>query len=132
MEILGAVLEFLFEILIQGLAEIPFDIALNQREKKGRARDFRVHPAAWIALAIVTGSAMGWISSRVWSAPWPHTATGRLSFVLLSPLVTGAASYLINRLRVRQGQDWRHPWFHAGCATLFAMALAVTRLLTLP
>ena len=130
-EILAALLELFLEVIFQFIAEIPFDFALNRREKRGQTLGFRPRPGIWIAFSLLTGAAIGWLSGRLWPTPWPHAAFSHVTFVSVSPLLAGALSYFINRWRFRRGQDWRRPWFHAGCAVLFAMALAVTRFLVL-
>lgn len=126
-EVLLALLEVIAEVLLQGLAEIPFDWALNKRERRVQAQGGRLRPVFWVIIAIVTGTGFGWLSHQLYPAPWPTTQIGRLAFLTVSPLLLGASSYLINRSRTRRGQDWTRPWVHAGCATVFALSLAVTR-----
>lgn len=127
MEILFALLEVLLELFLQVFAELPFDWALNRRERKTQQRDTRPHLAAWIVIALVTGIGAGWLSAQLWPSLWPGSAHGRLFFLVVSPLLVGTLSYFLNRWRAKHGSDWTRPWFHAGCATLFALALAITR-----
>ena len=127
MEILFVVLEVLLELLLQVLAELPVDWALNRRERNTQQRDTRPHLAVWIVIALVTGVGAGWLSAQLWPSLWPGSANGRLLFLVVSPLLVGALSYFLNRRRAKRGSDWTRPWVHAGCASLFALALAITR-----
>jgi hypothetical protein len=126
-ELLLVLLEVIAEVLLQGLAEIPFDWALNKREKRMHAQDRTLRPVFWAIIAIVTGAGVGWLSHQLYPTPWPASQLGRLAFLTVSPLLVGVSSYLFNRSRTRRGQDWTRPWVHAGCATVFALSLAVTR-----
>lgn len=128
-ELLLVLLEVIAEVLLQGLAEVPFDWALNKREKRVHGQDRSLRPVFWAIIAIVTGAGFGWLSHQLYPAPWPTTHVGRLFFLTASPLLVGAASFLFNRSRAQRGQDWTRPWVHAGCATVFALSLAVVRTL---
>jgi hypothetical protein len=128
-ELLLVILEVIAEVVLQGLAEIPFDWALNKREKRAHTQDRPLRPLFWAIIAIITGAGFGWLTHQLYPTPWPTSQLGRIAFLTASPLLVGASSYLFNRSRTRRGQDWTRPWIHAGCATAFALSLAVTRTL---
>jgi hypothetical protein len=115
--------EFLFQIIaetvLQGLLEIVIDFG---------ARKLAEPPGVVIKAALVAGTAtlLGWISVAIVSAPLIDSMEARLAYLILAPVIIGAAMVWLGARLSGPGQP-RAVLERFGFAWLFAFIFALTR-----
>ena len=123
-EILIAIFQFLFEVVLQVLAELPLDLYVGSRESK---RDQSSRKYQWIFVSLVMGGAVGAVSLLVRPNTSIKSSTARIAYLVLAPPVSAWLSFVLARLFVGRGRSWIQPRLHAICAFCFALVLTVVR-----
>jgi hypothetical protein len=83
-EILIAIFQFLFEVVLQVIAELPLDLYVGSRESK---RDQSTRKYEWIFVSLLMGGAVGGVSLLV----RPKEIAPRLTFLQKSKLFCDGA-----------------------------------------
>jgi hypothetical protein len=123
-EFLILVFQFIFEVVLQVLAELPFDLFVGSREFK---RDQSSKGFEWIFVSLVMGGAVGAISLFVRPNTLLKSGTARIAYLILAPLLSAWFSFVLARLLAGRGRSWIIPKRHAICAFCFALVLTVVR-----
>lgn len=123
-EILIAVFQFLFEVVLQVLAEWPWDYFLGSREFRD---DQWSRKMQWIIISVGMGCAVGLISLFLRPATSIRHSEWRVAYLILAPPCSAWISFTVARRLALRGRTWIHPRLHAICAFCFALALTVLR-----
>ena len=121
-ELLVLLVQFFFEMLLNVLANLPFD-ALFRHPKTPDAQHAALKSIAWILL----GALLGWLSTWI----FPHTLISlpalRLLNVVISPVVAALLSQAVAARRSRANPNIS-PRHHFWYAFWFTLALVLVRL----
>ena len=123
-EILIALFQFFFEVVLQILAELPWDIFVGLRESK---RDQPSRNGGWILVSLLMGGAVGAVSLLVRPQTSIRSSAARIGYLILAPPLSAWISFLLARVLVSRGRSWVEPQLHARCAFCFALVLTVVR-----
>ncbi len=124
-EIAVAIVQFLFEMLLQIVFEIFAELGLHAVKEAVKPS---TPPQPWLAAFgyVLLGALLGWVS--LW--PFPHRRTAslglQLASLIASPVIAGGAMVLVGRWRTRRHQQQlllHRFWF----GFLFALAFALVR-----
>lgn len=124
-----AVFEIVFEILIQGGAEIIAEVVTHKSRKRRRARGIEpkpMNPVVTGILWLAAGALMGAGSLIFFPQSFIHSETLRIANLILTPLVLGAIMALIGRKRLANGEEIV-PLDKFSNAALFALGMAAVR-----
>jgi hypothetical protein len=124
--ILTAVLEFLFQVVVEVIGQIFFEVLFgvgSESLKHSSRREGRSHPVlaaiGHFLMGVVAGAASLWLfNERLFAgSPFPGLS------LLLSPLGTGAAMHVLGARWERDDERPRLFSFRAGAIFAFGMAL---------
>ncbi|MBL8713604.1 MAG: hypothetical protein JNM12_11950 [Alphaproteobacteria bacterium] len=124
-----AIFEIVFEILIQGGAEIIAEVVTHKSRKRRRARGIEpkpMNPAVTGILWLAAGALMGAGSLIFFPQSFIHSETLRIANLILTPLVLGAIMALIGRKRLANGEEIV-PLDKFSNAALFALGMGAVR-----
>ena len=121
-EVLGLLIQFVIEVLLQAVVYLPFDLPLSRNEKSGERTG-----CGWYALYAVLGGVFGALSLLVFPKhliPW----TGlRVANLFAAPAVAGGLGYAVSAWRRSRGAKTR-PWGHFWSGVCFTLAFGGVRL----
>ncbi len=123
-DILIIVFQFIFEVVLQVLAELPWDLFVGSREFK---REQSPNTFQWIFVSLIFGGAVGAISLALRPDTFLKSAAARIAYLLLAPFISAWSAFVLARFFVGQGRTWINPRLHAICAFCFALVLTVVR-----
>ncbi|MCC7037232.1 MAG: hypothetical protein IT560_07970 [Alphaproteobacteria bacterium] len=123
------ILEIVFEILIQGGAEIIAELVTHKTRKRRRARGIEprsMNPVVSGIFWIAGGALMGAGSLIFFPQSFIHSESLRIANLILTPLLLGALMALIGRKRLANGEE-TVPLDKFSNAALFALGMAGVR-----
>ena len=123
-EIIILIFQFLFEVVIQILAELPWDWFIDSREHK--SDEVPAH-WKWATGSLVMGAVVGFVSLGLHSDTFIKTSGARIAYLVLAPPFSAWISLMLSRRMVRRGRKWVGPNLHALCSFCFALALTIIR-----
>lgn len=124
-----AILEIVFEILIQGGAEIIAEVVTHKSRKRRRARGIEpkpMNPVVTGILWLAGGALMGAGSLIFFPHSFIHSESLRVANLILTPLLLGALMALLGRKRLANGEEIV-PLDKFSNAALFALGMAGVR-----
>ncbi len=124
-----AIFEIVFEILIQGGAEIIAEVVTHKSRKRRRARGIEPKPMNPVAAAVLwfaLGAVMGGGSLIFFPHSFIHSESLRIANLIVTPLVLGALMALLGRRRLANGEE-TVPLDKFSNAALFALGMAGVR-----
>jgi hypothetical protein len=121
-EVLVVGVQFVVEVLLQGLFYLPFDVPLSRDEKSDRPTGW-----GWWFFYAAAGGVVGGLSLLVASHLLIHSAPLRLANLLVAPVASGGLSYLIALWRRTRGAK-TSPRTHFWTAFWFVLAFGAVRL----
>jgi hypothetical protein len=119
-DLLIILLQFFFEVVLQVLAELPWDLFVGTRHKSS---SHEAGPGTWIFLSLAAGAGAGGISLLLFPTTLLHSSTARMANLIVAPVVSGVVSYGFWRKK-RFLADREMRAVYAGC---FTFGLAVIR-----
>jgi len=123
-ELLIFIFQFFFEIVLQVLLELPFDLFVGSRESK---RDQSSRMFQWSVVGLVLGGVAGGISLFIFPQTFIKTSQWRIVYLIVAPTISAVFSFVLARAFVAKGKHWIDPKLHAVCALCFALVLTVLR-----
>jgi len=120
-ELLIILFQFFFEVILQVLAELPWDIGISRREDWSVERPF-----LFALLSLAFGLLLGGLSLALFPHTFLHHPWLRIANLLVSPLATGGTSWSIASLR-KKGSPQVSPGHHFAYSFLFSLAFAAIR-----
>ena len=123
-EILIAAFQFFFEVVLQVLAELPWDWFVGSRESK---RDQSSKKLGWIVVSLFMGGAVGLLSILVRPNTSIRSSALRMAYLGFAPPCSAWISWLVARWLAGRGRPWIQPRLHAICAFCFALVLTALR-----
>ena len=81
-ELLIVVFQFLFEILIQVLIELPWDQFLRSRPSPSHSK---TSPGLWIILSLAIGASIGGVSLLIFPTTLLHWSSARNAYLIAAP-----------------------------------------------
>lgn len=124
-----AIFEIVFEILIQGGAEIIAEVVTHKSRKRRRARGIEpkpMNPVVTGILWLAGGALMGAGSLIFFPHSFIHSEGLRVANLIVTPLVLGALMALLGRKRLANGEEIV-PLDKFSNAALFALGMAGVR-----
>lgn len=124
-----AILEIVFEILIQGGAELIAEVVTHKTRKRRRARGIEPKPMKPVVtglLWLAGGALMGAGSLLFFPHSFIHSESLRIANLIVTPLVLGALMALLGRKRLANGEEIV-PIDKFSNAALFALGMAAVR-----
>ena len=124
-----AIFEIVFEILIQGGAEIIAEVVTHKSRKRRRVRGIEpkpMNPVVAACLWFALGAVMGGGSLIFFPHSFIHSEGLRIANLILTPLMLGAIMALIGRKRLANGEE-TVPLDKFSNAALFALGMAGVR-----
>ena len=124
-----AIFEIVFEILIQGGAEIIAEVVTHKSRKRRRARGIEPKPMNPVVAAVLwfaLGALMGGGSLIFFPHSFINSEGLRIANLILTPLMLGAIMALIGRKRLANGEE-TVPLDKFSNAALFALGMAGVR-----
>ena len=124
-----AIFEIVFEIIIQGGAEIIAEVVTHKSRKRRRARGIEpkpMNPVVAACLWFALGALMGGGSLIFFPHSFIHSEGLRIANLILTPLMLGAIMELIGRKRLANGEE-TVPLDKFSNAALFALGMAGVR-----
>jgi hypothetical protein len=121
-ELLVVILQFVFEIGLQVLAELPWDGFVSSGDSKGP----KSPTALWVVLSLLAGGAIGGLSLLIFPHTLLHWSSARMANLLVAPAVSALVVLGVASLRPpRPGQiNAKDRALYAAC---FTFALAIIR-----
>lgn len=123
-EILVAILQFFFEVVLQTLLEAPWDFWIGRRELRG---DPSSKTVSWILTSIILGAGAGVISLWLFPNTRIHSSLFRLLYLIFAAPISGMFSYWFSMVLARAGREWIQPPLHAWCAFSFTLMVTLIR-----
>lgn len=124
-----AIFEIVFEILIQGGAEVIAEVVTHKSRKRRRARGIEPKPMSPVVTGILwlaAGAVMGAGSLVFFPHSFIHSETLRIANLIVTPLVLGALMALLGRKRLANGEEIV-PLDKFSNAALFALGMGAVR-----
>jgi hypothetical protein len=124
-----AILEIVFEILVQGGAELIAEVVTHKSRKRKRARGIEprpMNPVVTGLLWLAGGAVMGAGSLVFFPHLFIHSESLRIANLIVTPLVLGALMALLGRKRLANGEEIV-PLDKFSNAALFALGMAAVR-----
>jgi hypothetical protein len=123
-DLLIVILQFFFEVLLQVLAELPWDLFVGSRQK---STDWEAGPGAWIFLSLAAGAGIGGISLLVFPTTLLHSSRARMANLIVAPAISGLVSFSFWRARKGVKVNRSDAEMRAVYAACFTFGLAVIR-----
>lgn len=123
-EFLIIVFQFFFEVVLQVLAELPWDLFVGSREFRQEQSSNTIQ---WIFVSLVLGGAVGALSLMVRPDTFLKHGMTRIAYLILTPVISAWFAFNLSRAFVSRGRSWIDPRLHAICAFSFALILTVVR-----
>ncbi len=123
-EILIIVFQFLFEVVLQILAELPWDLFLSSR---GRSIEPSSDESLWITLSFLLGGAVAMASLYLRPNTYLKHSSTRIAYLVFAPVCSAGVSFLLARYNAKRTPSYYSPKLHATCAFCFALVLTVVR-----
>lgn len=123
-EILVVILQVIFELALQVLAELPWDLFVGSRES---ASPRETGPGLWVVLSLVAGGAVGGISLLIFPETLIHWSDARMANLLVAPALTGCVAFAFSRSTIGPTGKPSHPRLRGVCAACFTLAVALIR-----
>ncbi len=124
-ELLGVVLQFLAELLIQIVGEALVELGVRGAVRALRRRP-RLHPVVSVLVYLAFGAGVGAVSVALFPRSLISHSTAKALNLLLTPLLAGLLMGWLGAWRRRRGQELiRLDSFNYGFA--FALAMAAVR-----
>jgi hypothetical protein len=123
-DLLIVILQFFFEVLLQVLAELPWDLFVGSRQT---SPNHEAGPGLWVVLSLAAGAGFGGISLLVFPTTLLHWSAARMANLIVAPAISGFVSFSFWRARKRAAvnrSDAKMRAVYAGC---FTFGLAVIR-----
>ena len=124
-----AIFDIVFEILIQGGAEIIAEVVTHKSRKRRSARGIEpkpMNPVVTGILWLAGGALMGAGSLIFFPHSFIHSESLRIANLIVTPLVLGALMALLGRNRLANGEEIV-PLDKFSNAALFALGMAGVR-----
>ncbi|HEX4796823.1 MAG TPA: hypothetical protein VH370_23730 [Humisphaera sp.] len=124
-DVLILILQFIFEVGLQVLAELPWDLFVGRRQTASNPNR-PAGPGVWIFLSLIAGAAVGGLSLLIFPTTLLHLPATRMANLAVAPAISGFASAGFSRLwpnRRKPGD----PAIRPIAAACFTFALAVIR-----
>ena len=126
-DLLMALFQFFFEVIVQLLAEVPWDLSLGISEKRSALRDGEPNYIFWGFGSLFAGAALGGASLLV----HPHTVItnswARVAYLFFAPFSAWLFSYFFSKYGILKRTPEANPKRHAACLFLFSFGLTVIR-----
>ena len=119
-DLLVLILQFIFEVLLEVLAELPWDLFIGSREP---SVPHEAGPGLWIFLSLAAGAGIGGLSLLFFPTTLLHWGGARMANLLAAPAISALVSIGFSR---RTSGTQTHN-VRAFCAASFTFALAVIR-----
>ena len=123
-ELLIVIFQFTFEILLQVLAELPWDLFLGSRQTTSTPQS---NSGLWIVLSLIAGGSIGGLSLFVFPTALLHWRSARMANLIVAPTVSALASLYFSRSFTARRGNRSNPNIRAICAACFTFALAIIR-----
>src|SRR5690349_8747663 len=123
-EFLIVLFQFIFEVVLQVLAELPWDFYVGARERRNEESSDKF---GWAVVSLLMGGAVGVLSLWVRPNTSIKHSEARLAYLFLAPPCSAWVSLWVARFLARRGRPWIEPGLHATCAFCFALVLTVLR-----
>jgi len=121
-EVLGLLIQFVIEVLLQALVYLPFDVPFARKEKTGERTG-----CGWYLLYLVLGGVFGGLSLLVFPKHLIPLSWMRVLNLLAAPAAAGGAGYAVSAWR-RSRRAKTHPWGHFWAGVCFTLAFGAVRL----
>lgn len=126
-ELLIAIFQMAFEIILQILIQFPWDCSLSFSESRSADTDRSPHYGLWIFGSLFVGMLVGGISLL----GFPHTlithSWARITYLFLAPLLSGFLSYFLAKNKSSIDLLTHRPRMHTLCLFLFSLGITVIR-----
>lgn len=121
-ELLGVLIQFLIEVVLQALVYLPFDLPLSRNEKTGERTG-----CGWYFLYLILGGVFGGLSLLVFPKHLIPVSGLRVANLFAAPTVAGGAGFGMSAWRRSHGAK-THPWGHFWAGVCFTLAFGAVRL----
>jgi len=125
-EVLVLILQFIFEVGLQILAELPWDLVVSSRPASSRYNNDG-GPGLWIVLSLIAGAAVGGFSLLIFPMTWLHLPATRMANLIVAPTVSGYVSAGFAKYWAGRKGKPANPAIRVTCAACFTLALALVR-----
>ena len=123
-DLLIVIFQFFFEMVLQVLAELPWDVWVGSRQS---AVHCEPGPGLWIVLSLIAGGCVGGASLLIFPTTLLHWGSARMANLVVAPFTSAFVSHSLSRWsRSRRGNE-PYPKIRTVCAACFTFALAVIR-----
>jgi len=126
-DLLVALFQFFFEVILQILVQLPWDFSLGQTEKKSVLYHDEPNYIFWLFVSLLAGVALGGASLLA----HPHTiithSWARVAYLFLAPISAWLFSYFFSKYGILKKTPEANPKWHAACLFLFSLGLTVIR-----
>jgi hypothetical protein len=123
-EFLIAIFQFLFEVVLQSLFELPWDWFVGSRELRLDQSSKNYH---WVVGSLLMGGAVGVISLFVRPNTTIQSSSFRVLYLVFAPVFSAMISLLIARFFSSRGRPWIQPRLHTICTFCFTVVVTVLR-----
>ena len=123
-DLLIIIFQFVFEVVLQVLAELPWDLFIGSSESRS---DQSSNKLKWVFVSLALGGAVGAGSLVVRPDTFLKSATGRIAYLILAAPISAWCALVLARAFVERGRTWINPRLHAICAFSFALVLTIVR-----
>lgn len=121
-ELLVILCQFFFEVVLQVLAELPWELITSNRKPPNPNG-----PALWVILSLLAGAGVGGLSLIFFPTTLLHSPTARLDNLLVAPALSAFASFSFATFRPTLAPNPSNPKSRALYAACFTFALAIIR-----
>jgi len=112
-DLLIAIFQFFFEVIVQLLAEVPWDLSLGISEKRSALRDSDPNYIFWGFGSLLAGAALGGASLLA----HPHTVIthswARVAYLFFAPISALFFSYFLSQASGYKSNNIN--WLFSGC-----------------
>ena len=124
-EFLVILLQFVFEVLLQALAELPWDAFIGTGSSRSGGSE--AYDGLWIVLSLIAGAALGGASLLLFPTTLLHWGGLRMANLVVAPAVSAYISLFFTRRRSAETTPRTNGTTRAVCAACFTFALAIVR-----
>ena len=123
-EFLIAIFQFLFEVVLQSLAELPWDWFVGRRELGGNQSSKKFQ---WIVASLLMGGGVGVISLLIRPNTSIRSSSFRVLYLICAPPFSALISYILARFVSGRERPWVQPRLQTICAFCFTLVLTILR-----